>query len=617
MTRTTTITRSMRRRALLTAVCLMPSVFVASQQSRDTTNILTTGTAAISGTLVTDDETAAPVRRATITLTGDVAAMRLIAITDDAGKFAFMSLPAGRYSLSAEKAGYLPSAYLSKRPGGSGVPIVVADGQRVTGLTMKLLKGSVLTGTVRDENGRPVPDVMVTALHYATSFDGERVLQGATYGSSQVTDDRGMYRIYGLAPGEYLVQASASLLPNANPREGTAIHQVTDADVQRAQRLLREPGSTATIQPVKPMGADSARQSAPTVTYAPVYHPAAIAVADATTIALGPREERSGVDVLLRMVPTARVDGVTAGPDGAPLGGVSLTMMDPRPLPSGSLLSSLRNARSDQEGRFVMTGLSPGRYTINASGFPGQVSRVGSGDVPASVIWGMVDVSMDGRDVTTSIVLSPGPAVSGRMVFEGKVAPPDVTTVNLILLHTPISMGGGGGRDIAPDGSFVFSSVAPGKYRLIVNGRPPAGWLLKSAMVNGVDVSDIPLEIKPNENVDGAVVTFIDQRTEISGTMHDPAGKPAPEYTIVVYSADKRFWVPRTRRTQEVRPDADGRFVIRDLPAGDYLISALTDVEDGQWNDPAFLAELAGQGPIKITLADGEKKVQDIRVGGR
>ena len=86
---------------------------------------------------------------------------------------------------------------------------------------------------------------------------------------------------------------------------------------------------------------------------------------------------------------------------------------------------------------------------------------------------------------------------------------------------------------------------------------------------------------------------------------------------LVVFSADRRFWVPRTRRTQQVRPDVNGLFVARDLPAGDYLISAVTDLEDGQWNDPAFLATLAANSPIKITLAEGDKKVQDIRVGGR
>ena len=80
---------------------------------------------------------------------------------------------------------------------------------------------------------------------------------------------------------------------------------------------------------------------------------------------------------------------------------------------------------------------------------------------------------------------------------------------------------------------------------------------------------------------------------------------------------DKRFWVPRSRRTRQVRPDVSGRFIARDLPAGDYLIAAVTDVEDGQWNDPAFLAALAASSPIPIALVEGDKKVQNIRIGGR
>jgi len=86
---------------------------------------------------------------------------------------------------------------------------------------------------------------------------------------------------------------------------------------------------------------------------------------------------------------------------------------------------------------------------------------------------------------------------------------------------------------------------------------------------------------------------------------------------LIVFSADKRFWVPRSRRTRQVRPDLDGRFIARDMPAGDYLIAAVTDVEDGQWNDPAFLAALAASSPIPITLVEGDKKVQNIRIGGR
>lgn len=610
---------SRRARTLLAALCVMPSVLLASQQPRDAGTVRT-GTSEIAGTVVADDTPVSPVRRATITLTGaDLGTTHLIAVTDDAGGFAFTSLPAGRYSLSASKGGYVPSAFGAKRPGGPGTTIVVGDGQHVGSLVMKLLKGSVLSGTVLDESGRPAPDVTVSALHYAVSFQtGARTLQPTPFASGQTTDDRGMYRIYGLAPGEYVVSATSSMRPNGDPRAAADIHQITDADIQRAQQLLRESGGAPAVPVAVPGG--SPRTPGSTVIYAPVYYPAAVAAADATTIALGPHEERSGVDVHLRMVPTSRVEGVVSGPDGTPVPDVRILLMDPGPLPEGFLAMALRNTTSDRQGRFVLPGIPPGRYTISASEFPGAAARAGSAGGPAagSALWAITEVSVEGSDVTASLVLSPGVTVSGRMVFEGALTPPDPTTMPLILVRSPLTATGFGGLRANADGSFTFPSVAPGTYRISVNGRGSAlaGWLLKSVTVNGDDWVDVPFDIRPNENVEGVVVTFTDRHAEISGRMQDAAGKPAPEYFIVVFSADKRFWLPQSRRTQEVRPGADGQFVIRDLPAGDYLLSALTDVEPGQWNDPAFLAALASHGPIKITLGEGEKKVQDIRVGG-
>lgn len=587
-------------RALLMALSLMPPAVPMSQQSRDAVTTVTAGSAEISGTVVTDDTTPAPARRATVTLTGDnLGGAGMSAVTDEAGTFAFTGLPAGRYTLSVAKGGYLRSAYGSKRPGGLGIPIDLGDGQRVTGLDMTIFRGSILSGTVLDENGQPVPDVPVTALRYAWSgATGERKLQVLRFASNPMTDDRGMYRIYGLEPGEYFVSASSSARINAALQDDADIHQITDEDIRRAQGLLRASGGMLATAPVP---SSSARPAGRTVSYAPVYYPAAIVAADATPIRLSPHEERAGIDIRLRMVPTARVEGFTSRADGTPEPNVAITMLDPGPQAENVLAMALRNATSDKDGKFVLTGINPGQYTIVA---------VTLGD---RRLWGTSDVSMDGRDVATSLVMTPGVTVSGRMVFEGSSAPPDPTKISPLLLGARM---GGYGLRVEPAGAFSFLSVAPGKYRMTINGGPPAGWLLKSAMVSGVDVSDIPMEIRPNENVDGAVITFTDRRTEISGTIEDAAGKPAPEYVLIVFSADKRFWVPLTRRTQQVRPGADGRFIVRDLPPGDYLISVLTDVEQGRWNDPAFLAELASQTVIKIALGDGEKKVQDIRIGG-
>ena len=172
------------RTALVVASFVSASLGLSGQQSRDVAKVPATGTAQIDGTVMTGNETRVPIRRATVVLTGDQFAERLTAVTDDAGAFAFTSLPVDRYSLSASKAGYVAGNYGSKRPGGSGTPIVVAADQRTT-IAMTLVWGSVITGTVRDGLGRPLPDVTVTALRYAVSFEtGERTLQSVTIGSA-------------------------------------------------------------------------------------------------------------------------------------------------------------------------------------------------------------------------------------------------------------------------------------------------------------------------------------------------------------------------------------------------------------------------------------------------
>ena len=110
------------------------------------------------------------------------------------------------------------------------------------------------------------------------------------------------------------------------------------------------------------------------------------------------------------------------------------------------------------------------------------------------------------------------------------------------------------------------------------------------------------------------VITFTDRPAELSGSMMDGDGRPAPEYFIVVFAADKAYWAPQSRRIQAKRPGTDGRFVFSNLPPGDYLVGAVTDVEPGEWYDPSFLAQLAPTA-IKVAIGEGEKKRQDIRLG--
>ena len=51
------------------------------------------------------------------------------------------------------------------------------------------------------------------------------------------------------------------------------------------------------------------------------------------------------------------------------------------------------------------------------------------------------------------------------------------------------------------------------------------------------------------------------------------------------------------------------------MPPGEYFLAALTDPDPVQLKDPSFLEQLAASA-IRVTLAEGEKKVQDVKLPG-
>src|SRR4029453_7514064 len=156
-------------------------------------------------------------------------------VTTDNGVFAFASLPAGRYTMTASKAGYVNITYGAKRPGRPGTPIQLADGQKLEKATSSLPKGSVVTGVVVDENGEPSPGTQVRVMRYVMRT-GEKTLEQS--GQDQ-TDDRGIYRVYGLQPGDYIVSASPR---NMNIGD---VRQTVMAEIEAVMTHLQEQGIDA------------------------------------------------------------------------------------------------------------------------------------------------------------------------------------------------------------------------------------------------------------------------------------------------------------------------------------------------------------------------------------
>jgi hypothetical protein len=286
------------------------------------------------------------------------------------------------------------------------------------------------------------------------------------------------------------------------------------------------------------------------------------------------------------------------------------------------------STRADAEGRFRFSSVPPGVYRLMvraaAAAGGGATSppvAPGRGGRPAPPVrlWGSMDITVDGRDVTGLVVtLQQGLTVSGAVAFEGAAAPPrELTRIRVNLSPVDAAFPGmlqpaAGSVDAA--GRFTISSVLPGLYRMIASGAGP-GWSLASAVVDGQDSLDFPLEVKPGLPVTGAVLTFSDRQAQLTGTIVNQHGQPAAEQTLILYPADERLWTPGSRRIRSTRPSTDGRFTFAALPPGDYKLVALVDVEPGAASDPAFLQQVDAAS-TRITIRDGETKTQNLQVSG-
>jgi hypothetical protein len=110
-------------------------------------------------------------------------------------------------------------------------------------------------------------------------------------------------------------------------------------------------------------------------------------------------------------------------------------------------------------------------------------------------------------------------------------------------------------------------------------------------------------------------VTLTTLAQHLSGRIVDNDGRPRPDLSLLVFATDPRYWLPGSPRIQLVRPATDGYFEVATLPAGEYRMIAFGEAEPDDPTDPRFLQPLL-PAAIPISLGPGERKVQDVRVGG-
>jgi hypothetical protein len=580
------------------------------------------GTASISGTVASANG-GRPMRRAQVRIQSASSPMSRTTTTDDKGNFEIKDLPAGEFTVRASKPGYLEAVYGQKNPGSGrpGTPVSLKEAQHLEKLNLSIPKGAVITGTIVDDVGEPAFGVPVRALRW-TWRNGEKTLVAA---GNATTDDRGIYRIPTLSPGDYIVMATPradSVNPEQMLSDKLAVEAMAAANAGGGMRFTA--GS--------PFDSGPSGEDAPTSGYAPVFYPGTTMSNTATSVTIAPAEEKTGIDVQLQLVALGTITGTIVG-DPKTILASSVQLSDAN---SGLPGIGARTASPDATGKFTFAGVAPGSYTLTAkSGNQTTiVSSDGGGQVmmfmnrqltrgggpgeqgpPAPPMWAKADAVVDGRSKTdVALVMQPGMTVAGSVKFDGTgEIPTDLTNIRLILGSAIAGgfMSGSATGTVNADGTFRLTDVMPGKYK--ISATPPRGWRAKTVDAIGKDALDFLLDVQPNEDLSNVTITFTNKPAELTGTLTDSSGVPTADYTIVLFAADQKFWTPTSRRILTTRPATDGKFSFRDLPPGDYRLVALEDAEPGSWFDPELLKQLV-PASMSITMSEGLRKTQDLRV---
>ncbi|OFW23347.1 MAG: hypothetical protein A3G21_10655 [Acidobacteria bacterium RIFCSPLOWO2_12_FULL_66_21] len=357
-----------------------------------------------------------------------------------------------------------------------------------------------------------------------------------------VTNDIGEFRLAGLAPGDYYVMAR-------------------ERDI-RVRAFSDEPSG-----------------------YGTTYYPGTTQFAEAQAIRVTLGQEIVNTSLPVMPSRTAQVSGRVVDETGAPLAvRVSLNDGPGTPLFGGIIGGAVANA----DGRFSVAGVRPGNYDLLARSESGAD--------------GSVSIEVRDADLTgLTLVVGRGATASGRVISASGTPLP--VSVDLR------AVGPGTGQQsptarLRPDGSFELGALIGSRV-----WRTPSiasGWWLKAVMLGDTDLTDQPMTFTRGQRVTGLTVVVDDKPTEISGEVHDEAGHAIGDYTAIVFSEDASRWSPETRFVRADRPDHRGLFRVAGLPPGKYLVAALDYVEEGQWQDTAFLERLR-RVATRVTLEAAQK----------
>ena len=512
---------------------------------------------ALSGTVVEagDPVLPVPIARARVILTSAALEEPRVAITRDDGTFDFEQLPPGEYHLAASASGYARQAYLQRRTG-TPAPITLPHGERRSGVEVPLPRAGVIVGQILDEDGRPFVGATVNALRSRMEGGQATMLSLAT----ATTDDRGEFRLTGLAAGQYYVSAFDPSFGNVGDHRG----------------------------PLR---------------YTATYFPGVVFVEQATRVSVIPGQEAEVRAVFkLQIIRPARLTGRLTLPDAGRLatGAVMLA-----PLHGEGLATMPSNeAELLPNGRFTFRNVPPGFYEIRARG------ETGPGAIPRFASY---RVQVSGRDLSNlDMVLRPGARLDGTVSYEAvQTRRPERLPLRV---RAPFADGSSFGDtvtgEVADDGRYEVRGLMPGVHVVTLEGLTYP-WVVKEVRWQGQDITDTGLEVAPRDVVPDVRITITDVTTEVTGTVTDLRGRPVADALVLVIPLAPQFWSRLSRRFGLLTSTEDGTYRVRGLPAGEYRVAATLELDESEIYRKDILRKFAAEGRA-LTLEDRQSVALDL-----
>jgi protocatechuate 3,4-dioxygenase beta subunit len=497
--------------------------------------------------------------------------------TDARGRFALDQLVPGDYRVRAFKRGYIATTpgqgrsaidYLLTDGPREGRLITVGRGQTVESIELLLGRGASIAGTVVDEFGEPMQDVAVNVLELRVVAGRTRALRvSSSRGVNGRTDDRGRYRLYGLHPGNYIVQATA----------GNMLSTTTG--------------------------------------YVPIFYPGTPTIDFAVATKLDADASVAGVDLSLIPQPTRRIRGIVLTPLGTPARPATLTMSRR----SSAVQEDAVRTGTSPDGTFAFNNVQPGEYIVQAT----TTDRTpGSAVVAVARQFAEAVVTVGSDDPSpVQLRLSPGATLMGRVVFEGIASPPAYSGVELTTIPAEFNgdslMGGASaaGFILLADNSFEYRGIF-GRSLLIAQPKDPS-WYVKSITYRGQDLADTPFDFGTTEIFRDIEVVVSAGGAAVAGRAIDDRAAPVRDYTVALIPTDRSKLTVRSRWLKTGRPNQDGSFRLTGVVPGEYWAVAVDRLDGsevaGDLQNPDVLDALASRA-VRISLGEGQSQDLTLRL---